>query len=508
MNAIVGLTHLLRRQIKVPDQINKLGKIATSADHLLGVINDILDISKIEADKLVLERTNFELDSMLARVCDMVMDRIHAKKLELIIDGDHNLGIVYGDVTRLTQAILNYLGNAIKFTEHGTITLRTIILEEGDENSLYRFEVADTGIGIAAEHLPRLFQAFEQADNSTTRRFGGTGLGLAITRRLASLMGGDAGVESTPGVGSTFWLTARLGKVNAERERYLIRPLQGKRALVIDDTPATRLVQSQLLRMAGLNCETADSAAAALEMISAVDDSAQPINLVLVDLLMPERDGFETFSLLRAQPLLHQPMIWLVTASGDETILNDARHIGFGEVLLKPLSVTTLHQALKRHLSELTGLLENKTTPELASLDSSAGAELRRVYGNARLLLVEDDPVNREVAQLILGDIDLKVDIAENGQIAIDRVKRTEYDLILMDMQMPVLGGEEATKIIRQLPNGRGIPILAMTANAFAEDKARCLEAGMDDFITKPVKPAQLYSILLSWLRKEGVSER
>jgi two-component system sensor histidine kinase/response regulator len=503
MNAIVGLTHLLRRQITVPDQVSKLGKIATSADHLLGVINDILDISKIEADKLVLEKTNFDLDTMLARVCDMVMDRIHAKQLELIIDADPNLGVVNGDVTRLTQAILNYLGNAIKFTEHGTITLRATILEEGADNSLYRFEVADTGIGIAAEHLPRLFHAFEQADSSTTRRFGGTGLGLAITRRLAGLMGGDAGVDSTPGVGSTFWLTARLDRVSTDKERYLIRPLQEKRALVIDDTPATRLVQSQLLRMAGLNCETADSGATALEMISAVDDTGQPFDLVLVDLLMPEMDGFETFAMLRVQPLLHQPMVWLVTASGDEAILNDARRVGFAEVLLKPLSVTNLHQALERHLAELANQVESEAALEMAQTGPGTREELQRVYGNAHLLLVEDEPVNREVALMILEDIGLRADIAENGQEAVDRVKASAYDLILMDMQMPVLGGVEATRIIRQLANGRGTAILAMTANAFADDKAQCLEAGMDDFLTKPVEPAKLYAILLDWLRKK-----
>ena len=500
MNAIIGMTHMLRRKISAPDHLDKLGKIAASADHLLGVINDILDISKIEADKIMLERSDFELDALLGRVSAMVIERVHEKGLELIVDAAPSLGVANGDVTRLSQALLNYLGNAVKFTERGTITLRAAIIEENSDDMLFRFEVADSGIGIAAEHLPRLFHAFEQADSSTTRRFGGTGLGLAITRRLARLMGGDAGVESTPGVGSTFWLTARLRRVSVTSDRYLIPPIQGKRALVVDDTLITRMVHTQLLRMTGLESEAVASGRSALEIISAADAGERPFELLMVDLLMPDMDGFEVMAMLRGLPLLHQPMVWLVTASGDTVILDDARKVGFDEVLLKPLSATLLHDALLRHLPALTGQHESVPAAPVEGPEGDAEAVLQRDFQHARLLLVEDDPINQEVALLVLGDIGWQVDIADHGQEAVEMAAANAYDLILMDMQMPVMGGLEATGIIRRMPQHQRVPILAMTANAFAEDRKACLAAGMNDFIAKPVVPEKLFGILLKWL--------
>ena len=500
MNAIVGLTHILHRSVKAPEQLDKLHKIAGAADHLLSVLNDILDLSKIEANKLVLETSDFDLGELLTRISSMVVDRSRAKRLELIVDIDHRVGVVCGDSTRLSQALLNYLINAVKFTEHGTIVLRAHLIEEAKDNILVHFEVEDSGIGIAPEHLPRLFQPFEQADCSTTRRFGGTGLGLAITRNLASLMGGEVGVKSTPGAGSTFWMTARLGKRTSGSGLYFIPELKGKRALVVDDTPVTRLVQTQLLRETGLESEGVASGSAALEALSVANQLGKPFDLALIDLLMPGMDGFATLTNVRNLSLRHQPLALLVTASGDPEIHDDSRDAGFSDALFKPLSLSLLHATLKKHLAAIIGHDKSVTLAGADPDDLEPKLVLQRDYRDARLLLVEDDLLNQEVALIMLGEIGWSIDVAEDGQKALNMATANDYQLILMDMHMPVMDGIEATLKIRQLPRGQHIPIIAMTANAFTEDKERCMGAGMNDFVTKPVSPAILYEKIVKLL--------
>jgi PAS domain S-box-containing protein len=500
MNAIIGLTHLLRRDSTDPLSRDRLTRVADAARHLLDIINDILDLSKIESGKLVLEQNDFALDALLTRACALVAEPARDKGLELVIDTDHLPRTLRGDATRLSQALVNLLSNAVKFTERGSIALRgSLLATRGDEVDV-QFEVRDTGIGIPAHRLPYLFNAFEQADSSTTRRFGGTGLGLAITRHLAQMMGGDAGVQSEPGVGSRFWITARLQTGEAAPVDTRDTLLSGLHALLVDDVAEAREAMGAMLRALGLRTDTAVSGACALALVADAAAADDPYDVVLIDWLMPHMDGFETARRLLAAVPWRPPKCIMVSISADERMREQALQLGISGLLQKPVSYSTLHD----HLVGL--LVDHKPEPRPSALDLAAEQRLRTEHQGARLLLAEDNPVNQEVALTLLHIAGLDVDVAETGTAAVAMALRTPYDLILMDMQMPELDGLQATRAIRaQSPAtaGEATPIIAMTANAFDEDRAACLAAGMNDYLTKPVDPPQLYDMLLRWLGNE-----
>ena len=492
MNAIIGLTHMLQKEIGDHRQRQQLDKVASAASHLLGIINDILDFSKIEAGKMTLETTDFDVDRMISNACNLVSERVQAKNLELVADVSALPPVLHGDGLRIGQILLNFVSNAVKFTEAGQVVIRGRILEDAGDQLLARFEVADTGIGMTPEQTARLFQAFEQADTSTTRRFGGTGLGLAISRRLAELMHGRVGVSSRSGEGSVFWLEVPLGRVAGHHARHSDTQLlpAGTRALIIDDVGEARLSLAATLDKLEARSDHTDSGTTALEWIARADADDDPYRLVLIDWQMPEMDGIEVGRRLRELPLKVRPIVFLVSGTlGAPTEHLD--QLGFAGFINKPMTTSSLLVALENHYD---------TTEPLMRPELNSAATAKKLRAACRVLLAEDNLLNQEVAVALLEEVGLVVEVANDGLEAVDMANRTPYDLIILDVQMPHLDGLEAARRIRALPAHRDTPIIAMTANAFEDDRERALAAGMNDHIPKPVDPQVLNEALVHWL--------
>ena len=500
MNAILGMAYLLLKTELGQQQRSYLQKIQTASQHLLGVINDILDYSKIEAGKLSIEHIEFSFQQLLDNVTTLIADKAAEKGLELVMHIDPRIPErLVGDPLRLDQMLVNYANNAVKFTDRGEIEIRVQLQEETAHDARLHFTVRDTGIGLTPAQTAQLFESFQQADSSTTRQYGGTGLGLAITKQLAARMGGTVGVESTPGQGSTFWFTVRLdkGTTAAAPSRVLRADLQGKRALVVDDNGTARQVLTELLRGMGLEAEAVESAAAALQALARSEAGPPPYDLLLLDWQMPEMDGLALAKRLRADHAGASIPILMVTAYGREDLLKSAEGIGIDDVLIKPVSPCTLFECVSQALGANRDALPHRTEP---SAEAGAESALAPVAG-AHLLLVEDDELNQEVAKALLEGAGLQVDIASHGQQALDMVQARDYDLVLMDMQIPGMDGLEATRRIRADLHRADLPIIAMTANAMASDREECLRAGMNDHVAKPINPAHLFDTLRQWIR-------
>jgi two-component system sensor histidine kinase/response regulator len=403
-----------------------------------------------------------------------------------------------GDPLRLGQILINYANNAVKFTSSGEIHLQIQLREETEDEVVLYGAVKDTGIGLTPDQIDELFQSFQQADASTTRQFGGTGLGLAITKQLAGLMHGEVGVFSEFGKGSTFWFTVRLGKGSATPRRLaLSSDLYGNRVLVVDDNESARLMMVDMLGSLNLLVDQAGSGKDAMAAVTAADAASRPYEILFLDWQMPVMNGIELARLVKASPLVKKPHVVLVTGYGREEVLKSAEDAGIEDVLIKPVNASMLFEGVVRVLGSVQ-------EPYHLPMQAPEGAvQGYAALNGARVLLVEDNELNQEVASELLREAGLVVDIAENGQLAVDMVQRAPYDIVLMDMQMPVMDGLTATRAIRGLPQFQDLPILAMTANAMQGDRDVCSAAGMNDHIAKPIDPEKMFETLLRWTRSD-----
>ncbi|WP_200377990.1 response regulator [Rubrivivax gelatinosus] len=497
MNAILGLVHLLLREAQDRLQRERLEKVDGAARHLLEIINSVLDLSKIEAGRMALERREFVLDELLQHSLELVRAKADEKGLELVVDIESLPRRLVGDATRLSQMLINLLGNAVKFTRQGWVLLRGRREQQLGDSFLLRFEVQDSGPGITPEVQARLFEAFEQGDGSTTRLHGGTGLGLRLTRHFAELMGGAAGVRSSPGAGSTFWFTVLLQPAAHEPGdgADAAAPLRGLSVLLADDLAAAREPVAACLRRWGLAVETAASLGDAQERVARQAAAGSGFELLLLDWPLADGDELQVLLAAASRPGAPRPRVLLLAAREDAALRQAAQQAGVDAVLLKPVTPSALLTALL----ECVGAAEGRGREPGA--DASAEARLRAAHAGRRVLLAEDNPINQEVAIALLNEAGIEVDTCGDGRRAVAMVRQHPYALVLMDVQMPGLDGLEAARRIRAAL-GPALPIIAMTANAFDGDAQACLDAGMDDYLAKPIEPEQLFSTLLRWLER------
>ena len=496
MNGIIGFGNLLRDTKLEPHQHEWVETIRSCADTLLSLINDILDFSKIESGAIELDREPLHVRKCVEDAFGVCAQTAAVKGLELVCDFEDGVPEwILGDAGRLRQVLVNLVGNAVKFTAAGEVAVRVCKpTQTAEGGAVLKLMVRDSGIGIEADRLPKLFQRFSQGDSSTTRRFGGTGLGLVICKRLVALMGGEIGVESVPGQGSTFSFTIAALEASAPPSAAELPSLNGIRALIVDDNQSNRSALRHQLRQWGMESFEAECPEAALAQFQ----SGHQIDLLLTDMMMPGMDGIELVRQLRQRPQGRQLPVILLSSLGVADLTREARSVGIGATLTKPVRQHRLRSVITRLLGDSGKLSKPQPAQSAIVLPSAPAITLGQSYP-LRILMAEDFPVNQKVATLMLKKIGYSVDVVATGLAAVEAVKRGGYDLVLMDMHMPEMDGLEATREIRRWEVESGakpIHVIALTADALSGDREKCLDAGMDDYLSKPLRPQDLQNAL------------
>ena len=492
MNAIIGMSYLALKTDLDKKQRNYIEKVHRAGESLLGIINDILDFSKIEAGKMDMESIDFRMEEVLDNLANLVGLKAEEKGIELLFDTASDVPMaLIGDPLRVGQILVNLGNNAVKFTDEGQIVVSIRVKEISDESVMLHFMVRDSGIGMTPEQVGKLFQAFSQADSSTSRKYGGTGLGLTISKRLTEMMGGKIWVESEAGKGSTFQFTASFGRQSGEeagRVKPTLPELEGLRVLVVDDNPTAREILVALLKSFDFEVESVASGQLALEL---AESSAEPFDIILMDWQMPKMDGIETTRQIQKRCDSPPPVI-MVTAYGREEADEASEGVELKGVLSKPVSPSTLLDAIIEALGHELERVDHRG----GESDEEVASKLR----GARVLLVEDNELNQELALELLTTNGLTAEVANNGKEALDILEQEEFDGVLMDCQMPVMDGYDATRKLRQQERYKDLPILAMTANAMAGDREKVIEAGMNDHIAKPINVRDMFSTMAKWI--------
>jgi two-component system sensor histidine kinase/response regulator len=496
LNAVIGLSHLASKTKLTPKQLDYVHKIQSSSESLLGIINDILDFSKMDSGKLRLEEVQFDLEDVLHKLADVITYRAHAKGLEIVFGVDENVPVyLVGDPVRLQQILNNLCSNAVKFTEKGEVLVAARIVEEDDDEIKIEFEVRDTGIGMDEEQMRKLFQPFSQADDSISRKYGGTGLGLSIIKHLVELMRGEVWMESAPGQGSTFYFTVWFKRQSQQRK--LPAPdleFEKMKILLVDDNKSASAILRKALESFSFEVTETDSALNAIHSLMN-SDPKKPFRLILMDWNMPKMDGLEAARIVKQDTLFRDiPIIMMCSSYANEELYQKVDELQLSGILIKPIKYSALYDTIVQCIHPNTGI---KTTHESKTAEDAIPLE------QGHVLLVEDNEINRQVATELLTGFGYSVDIAENGLKAIHKVQESgvpsRYDLVLMDLQMPVLGGYNATIEIRKMQQYASLPIIAMTADAMEGVREKCVEVGMMDFISKPINPSLMLEVIKKW---------